>query len=246
MSISDELRDVSANSSMPGPFPSGSGGSFGSALRSDKRLDLHLAEFHPAGVVFGAVGLDGEVARSKVLGEALRILVVDDLFAVEPDFNVWAESFDTEGIPLLGFAVFVFGIALVEPLTEVEPDWFVGRSSADVHLKAVAFLFQVVAQIDPAIVFSVLIDFEFQAEIEILKFFFGEKKTRAFGITILTAGENAVLVGPFGAAPGGPIVEGIGREEGEFFGMKKMGGKKENEEAEHGRDKTIRPEILDK
>ena len=141
------------------------------------------------------------MARSKVLGEALRILVVDDLFAVEPDFNVWAESFDTEGIPLLGFAVFVFDIALVEPVTEVESDWFVGRSPADVHLKAVAFLFQVVAQIDPAVVFSVFIDFEFQAEIEILKFCFGEKKTRAFGITILTAGENVVLVGPFGAAP---------------------------------------------
>ena len=47
------------------------------------------------------------------------------------------------------------------------------------------------------------------------------------------------MVGPFGAAPGGPIVEGIGREKGEFFGMKKMGGKKENEQAEHGKDGTI-------
>lgn len=215
-------------------------------MRSDKRLDLHLTEFHPAGVVFGAVGLDGEVARSKVLGEALRILVVDDFFAVEPDLNVWAKSFDTEEIPLLGFAVFVFGIALVEPVIKVEPDWFVGRSPADVYLKAVAFLFQVVAQIDPAVVFSVFIDFEFQAKIEVLKFYFGEKKTRAFGITILTAGENAVLVSPFGAAPGGPIVEGTGGEEGEFFGMKKMGGKKENEKAEHGRDETIRPGTLDK
>ena len=54
------------------------------------------------------------------------------------------------------------------------------------------------------------------------------------------------MVGPFGAAPGGPIVEGIGREKGEFFGMKKMGGKKENEQAEHGRDGTIRRGILDK
>ena len=197
-------------------------------------------------MVFGAVGLDGEVARSKVPCEALRILVVDDLFAVEPDLNVWAKSSDTEGIPLLGFAVFVFSIALVEPVVEVEPDWFVGRSPADIHLKAVAFLFQVVAQIDPAVVFSVFIDFEFQAEIEVLEFFFGEKKTRAFGITILTAGENAVLVGPFGAAPGGPIVEGIGWEEGEFFGMKKMGGKMENEKAEHGRDETIRPGTFDK
>ena len=158
-----ELMDLSGESkkTLENYGIDGSGGSFGSALRSGKRLELHLAEFHPAGMVFGAVGLDGEVARSKVLGEALRILVVDDLFAVEPDLNVWAKSFDTQGIPLLGFAVFVFGIALVEPVVEVEPDWFVGRSPADVHLKAVAFLFQVVAQIDPAVVFSVFIDFEF-------------------------------------------------------------------------------------
>ena len=47
------------------------------------------------------------------------------------------------------------------------------------------------------------------------------------------------MVGPFGAAPRGPIVEGTGGEEGEVFGMKKMGGKKENENAEHGRDETI-------
>ena len=171
------------------------------------RLDLQLAKFHPAGVIFGTVGLEGEVAGSEVFGQTFGISVVDDFPSIEPDLNVRAKGFDAERIPLPGVAVLVFGVSLVEPVVEIETDRFVGDSATNVDLESVVFLLGLVAEINPAVVFSVFVDLEVEAEVEVLEFGFGEEQARAFGITILTAGEDALLAGQLGAAYGSTFVE---------------------------------------
>ena len=44
-------------------------------------------------MAFGAIGLNGEVAWSEVLCEALSILEINNFFSIEPDLNMRAESF---------------------------------------------------------------------------------------------------------------------------------------------------------
>ena len=50
----------------------------------------------PKAMAFGAIGLNGEVAWSEVLCEALSILEINNFFPIEPDLNMRAESFYTQ------------------------------------------------------------------------------------------------------------------------------------------------------
>jgi len=134
-----------------------------------KWLDPHFSELHPTGVAFGAVGLDGEVAGSKMLCEAFGVLVVDNFLAVEPDLDMRTDCSDPEGIPDLGLTELVPGISLVEPVAEIESDRFPGSSTTDINLKTIALLFRMVAKIDAAIVFAVFVDLKVQDDFKVLK-----------------------------------------------------------------------------
>ena len=56
-------------------------------------FDAHFTKLDPAGVAFGAIGLNGEVAWSEVISEALGVLIIDDFSTIEPDLDMRAESF---------------------------------------------------------------------------------------------------------------------------------------------------------
>jgi hypothetical protein len=186
-------------------------------------------------MVFGTVGLEGEVAGSEMLGEALGIVVVNNHFCVEPDLNVGTKGADAQGIPLEGFAVFVFGVAFVEPVVEVKTYGFVSDTATDVDLKTVPFLFGVIAEVETAVVFAVFVDFEFEAEVEVLEFSFGEEEAGALGVPILAAEEDAVLVGPLRSAEGGPSIERLGWEERKLPRIEGRSKKEEEEKAGHRR-----------
>jgi hypothetical protein len=158
-------------------------------------------------VTFGAVGLNGKASGFEMVGESFLVVEIDDLVSVEPDFDVGTDGFYAEGVPLFWFSELVLGVSFVEPVVEVKSDRFIGGSTADVHLETITFLPILVPKVDPAVVLSMFVDLEIEAEVKVLKTGFGNEEARAFWVSILTSGENAILIRPLGASFGRPVVE---------------------------------------
>src|SRR4051794_33990361 len=152
-----------------------------------ERTDAEVAELDPAGVAFGAVGLQGEDALLAVAGVAVGggVRDVDDLVAVEVDDEVGADGEDAELVPVERLAVGVGLVALREPggragggAGRVGDDdaagVFAGGGAADVDLVAVLApaarrVGRRVAEVDAGVVLAVLVDHELELELEVLE-----------------------------------------------------------------------------